>query len=74
MLAPLRQDDDSDTVTRKMRLVAMFVEIMLARRVWNFRAIDHSTMQYRAFIIMKTIPEDTKGRSDPPPVAGVYGQ
>ena len=55
MLAPLRQDDDSDTVTRKMRLVAMFVEIMLARRVWNFRAIDHSTMQYRAFIIMKTI-------------------
>ena len=55
MMAPLRQDDDDETVTRKMRLVAMFVEIMLARRIWNFKAIDHSTMQYRAFLIMKAI-------------------
>lgn len=53
MLAPLRRDDDDGTVTRKMQLVAMFVEIMLARRIWNFKAIDHSTMQYRAFLIMK---------------------
>ncbi len=28
---------------------------MLARRMWNFKAIDHSTMQYRAFLIMKGI-------------------
>ena len=28
---------------------------MLARRMWNFRAIDHSTMQYRAFLIMRNI-------------------
>lgn len=55
MLAPLRDEDDEDTVTRKMRLVATFVEIMLARRMWNFKAIDHSTMQYRAFLIMKAI-------------------
>ncbi|MDU8928313.1 DUF262 domain-containing HNH endonuclease family protein [Alisedimentitalea sp. MJ-SS2] len=55
MLAPLRKDDDDETVTRKMRLVATYVEIMLARRMWNFKAIDHSTMQYRAFLIMKAI-------------------
>ena len=55
MLAPLRLSDDEDTVTRKMRLVATFIEIMLARRMWNFKAIDHSTMQYRAFLIMKGI-------------------
>ena len=55
LLAPLRREDDDDTVTRKMRLVAMFVEIMLARRIWNFQAISHSTMQYRAFLIMKAI-------------------
>ncbi|MCY3853118.1 MAG: DUF262 domain-containing protein [Gammaproteobacteria bacterium] len=55
MLAPLRQGDDDGTVSRKMWLVAMFVEIMLARRMWNFKAIDHSTMQYRAFLIMKAI-------------------
>ncbi len=55
MLAPLRRDDEKDIVTRKMRLVATFVEIMLARRMWNFKAIDHSTMQYKAFLIMKAI-------------------
>lgn len=55
MLAPLRREDDEDTVTCKMQLVAMFIEIMLARRIWNFKAIDHSTMQYRAFLIMKAI-------------------
>ena len=55
MLAPLRLEDDEETVVRKMRLVATFIEIMLARRIWNFKAIDHSTMQYRAFLIMKAI-------------------
>lgn len=55
MLAPLRTDDDDAMVRRKMRLVATFIEILLARRMWNFKAIDHSTMQYRAFLIMKGI-------------------
>lgn len=55
MLAPLRLSDDEDTVQRKMRLVATFIEITLARRIWNFKAIAHSTMQYRAFLIMKGI-------------------
>ena len=55
MLAPLRYSDDDETMQRKMHLVATFIEIMLARRMWNFKAIDHSTMQYRAFLIMKGI-------------------
>ncbi len=55
MLAPLRTSDDWKTVKRKIRLVATFIEIMLARRLWNFKAISHSTMQYRAFLIMKEI-------------------
>ena len=55
MLAPLRLTDDEETAHRKMHLVATFIEIMLARRMWNFKAIDHSTMQYRAFLIMKGI-------------------
>ena len=55
MLAPLRTDDDDATVRCKMRMVATFIEILLARRMWNFKAIDHSTMQYRAFLIMKGI-------------------
>ena len=55
MLAPLRRLDNEETVIRKMHLVATFIEIMLARRMWNFKAIDHSTMQYRAFLIVKGI-------------------
>ena len=55
LLAPLQRNDSWDIVMRKMRLVATFIEILLARRIWNFRAIDYSTMQYRAFLIMKSI-------------------
>lgn len=55
MLAPLTLEDDDATVMRKMQMVALFIEIMLARRMWNFKAIDHSTMQYRGFLIMKGI-------------------
>ena len=55
MLAPLRWTDDEETLQRKMRLVATFIEITLARRIWNYKTISHSTMQYRAFLIMKGI-------------------
>ena len=55
MLAPLWSNDEWKTAERKMRLVATFIEIMLARRLWNFKAISHSTMQYRAFLIMRDI-------------------
>lgn len=55
MLSPLRLTDDEETVHRKICLVATFIDIMLARRIWNFRAISHSTMQYGVFRIMKDI-------------------
>lgn len=55
MLAPMRLNDNQETVQRKMRLVSTFLEILLARRMWNFRDISYSTMQYRAFLIMKSI-------------------
>ena len=55
MLAPLKLSDGEGIVHRKMRLVATFVEILLARRLWNFKAISYSTMQYRAFLIIKAI-------------------
>ena len=55
MLAPLRLDDNQETVQRKLRLIATFIEILLARRMWNFRDISYSTIQYRAFLIMKSV-------------------
>lgn len=54
-LAPIRLEDDTDTVQRKIRLVTSFLDIFLARRIINFKAIDYSTLQYTMFNMMKDI-------------------
>ena len=55
LLAALRVDDDEVTALRKLRVVATYLDILLHRRIWNFRAIDYSTMQYRMFQLVKDI-------------------
>lgn len=46
LLAPLTPDDSQEIADHKMRLVATFLDILLVRRLWNFRSIDYNTMQY----------------------------
>jgi hypothetical protein len=55
LLAPLNLDDDDAVAVQKIGLVAYFVDILLAWRIWNNRAIDHSTLQYRTFLVTKAI-------------------
>ena len=55
LLAPLRPDDDESTVNRKVSLVARYVDILLTWRIWNFRTIAYSTMQYAMFVVMRDI-------------------
>jgi hypothetical protein len=55
LLAPLRPDDEPAVSRAKMRTVARFIDILLAWRLWNFRSIAYSTMQYAMFIIMRDI-------------------
>ena len=55
LLAPLRITDDQATIERKFELVGRFADILLARRIWNFRATDYSTMQYAMFNVMRDI-------------------
>lgn len=59
MLAGLRVDDDEATALRKVRVVAAYLDILINRRIWNWKAIDYSTMQYAMFLVMK----DIRGRS-----------
>jgi hypothetical protein len=59
LLAPLRMDDDEAAAARKLRVVAAYIDILIHRRIWNWRAIDYSTMQYAMFIIMR----DIRGKS-----------
>lgn len=55
LLAPLQPDDPDDVVRLKLRLVARFVDILLTWRLWNFRSISYSTMQYAMFLVMRNI-------------------
>lgn len=55
LLAPLCKDDDADTVRRKLSITSSFLDILIARRIWNFRAIHYSTMHYAMFQIMRAI-------------------
>lgn len=59
LLAPLRVDDDEATALKKVRVVAAYLDILINRRIWNWRAIDYSTMQYAMFLVMR----DLRGRS-----------
>lgn len=55
LLAPLKTSDNEATRMRKINVVASFVDILLARRIWNFRSISYSTLQYTMFLIMREI-------------------
>ena len=55
LLAPLRLDDPEPIILRKLRVTAAFLDILIHRRIWNWHAIDYSTMQYAMFVVMRDI-------------------
>lgn len=55
LLAPLNPDDTNEMVLSKQRLTARFIDILLTWRLWNFRTIAYSTMQYAMFLVMRDI-------------------
>ena len=59
LLAPLRMSDSEDEILRKIRVAASYLDILIARRIWNWRAVDYSTMQYAMFLVMR----DIRGKS-----------
>ncbi len=61
LLAPLTVNDDEAGALRKLRIVVAWLDILIHRRIWNWRAIDHSTMQYAMFVVMR----DIRGKDAP---------
>lgn len=59
LLAPLLPDDPEADILRKLRVVSTFIDILITRRVWNWRNIDYSTLQYAMFTIIR----DIRGKS-----------
>jgi hypothetical protein len=55
LLAPLTPDDEPAVIDQKLALVARYVDILLTWRLWNFRKIAYSTMQYAMFLVMRDI-------------------
>ena len=55
IMAALRVEDAEAEALQKICIVAGFVDILVARRTWNFKAIDYSTMHYTMFLLMREI-------------------
>ncbi len=55
LLAPLLPTDDETTVKAKLKLTADYLDCWLNRRLWNFKSIDYSTLQYAIFLLTKEL-------------------
>ena len=58
-MAPLRLEDDAETITRKIRLVTTFADIFLVRRMVHMRRSGYSTLYYTMFNYAKRIRDTT---------------
>lgn len=59
LLAPLNPSDSDLVISQKIRLVAAYIDILLARRIWFWRSISYATLQYNIFILLKDIRRKT---------------
>ena len=55
LLAPLRLEDSKEKIHKKIKIVSRFIDILIHRRIWNFRSITHSTMYYAMFLLILKI-------------------
>ncbi len=55
LLSPLLITDSDEQISKKLKIVSRFLDILIHRRIWNFRAISHSTMFYAMFLLMREI-------------------
>lgn len=49
ILAPLNLDDSDNDILNKIKITSIFLDIVLARRIWNNRAIDYATMKHNMY-------------------------
>lgn len=59
LLAPLRLSDSEEVIILKLRLVAMYLDILLARKDWNAHRTIQSYMKVPIFNIMKQLRNHT---------------
>lgn len=55
LLAAISRSDSEENILRKIRITAGYLDIVIARRVWNWKATAYSNMQYNMFLVIKEI-------------------
>ena len=55
LMAPVNIDDDGPTITKKLALVARFLEMFVVFRSVNFRNYSHSSIRYTMYSLVKEI-------------------
>jgi len=59
ILAPLQTSDELDTIKKKIRLVSGYIDIFIARRVWNQRTLSYSSIVYTMFNLIREVRDRT---------------
>ena len=49
LLSPLVRTDSEEEIMRKLRIGSAFINILIARRIWNWKSTSYSAMQYNMF-------------------------
>lgn len=52
LLAPLRIEDSDDTIKKKLKIVSSYIDIILARRIWNFKAFSYANMHNNMYVVI----------------------
>ena len=55
LLAPLKKTDNDNDIRLKLRIVSSYLDILIARRIWNYKSTAYSTMQYTMFSLITDI-------------------
>ncbi len=55
LLAPLKKNDSSEVVDKKLNMVAKYIEIFVVRRSLNFKKFSASSIRYTMYTLVKEI-------------------
>lgn len=59
LLAAICDDDNTETITIKINLVARFIDLLIVSRVLNYKSLDYSTIKNYIFSVTKDIRNTT---------------
>ena len=55
LLAPIEKTDSETEIRKKIRITAMYLDGLIARRIWNQRNFGYSAMSYAMFRLIRAI-------------------